>query len=51
MLIVITGSYISKLAFAVRYDKSESEKSNHLEAGVFWAKMVKFRACSEQSAL
>ncbi|WP_257150498.1 hypothetical protein [Bacillus cereus] len=37
MLIVITGSYISKLAFAVRYDKSEPEKSNHLEAGVFLA--------------
>ncbi|USK57727.1 hypothetical protein LIS82_27510 (plasmid) [Cytobacillus solani] len=31
MLVVITGSYISKLVSAIRYDKAEPEKPKHLD--------------------
>ncbi|MCU5378635.1 hypothetical protein OCA08_15970 [Bacillus cereus] len=35
MLVVITGSYISKLASALRYDKTQPEKSKHLDTEWF----------------
>ncbi len=47
MLIVITGSYISKLKFAVRYDKSEPEKPNHLEAKWFELNWYQFELISK----
>lgn len=47
MLIVITGSYISKLAFAVRYDKPEPEKPTHLEVKWFELNWYQFELISK----
>ncbi|MBL1705101.1 hypothetical protein ELE02_38550, partial [Klebsiella pneumoniae] len=49
MLVVITGSYISKLASAVRYDKSEPEKTKHLGAEWFVLKEHQFDLISKMT--
>lgn len=49
MLVVITGSYISKLASAVRYDKSEPDKPKHLDAKWFELESHQFDLISKMT--
>lgn len=49
MLVVITKSYISKLASAIRYDKLEREKPKHLDVEWFDLKQHQFDLISKMA--